>query len=81
MDFPINIDTISMDLSVLYFKGSQVKISRFYYTVFIFLSLTISVLILANSADHDEMLLYAAFHQGLHCLLKYPFINIQNEKV
>ena len=24
---------------------------------------------LANSEDPDEMLHYAAFHQGLHCLL------------
>ena len=28
MDFPIHIDTISMDLSFLYFKGSQVEISK-----------------------------------------------------
>ena len=32
------------------------------------------VLILANSADPDEMQQYAAFHQGLHCLPKYLFI-------
>ena len=25
---------------------------------------------LANSEDPDEMLHYAAFHQGLHCLLR-----------
>ena len=29
--------------------------------------------VLANSVDPDEMLLYAAFHLGLHCLLKYLF--------
>ena len=29
--------------------------------------------VIANSADPDEMPLFAAFHQGLHCLLKYPF--------
>ena len=29
MDYPINIDTISMELSILYFKGSQVKLSKF----------------------------------------------------
>ena len=29
--------------------------------------------VLANSADPDEMQLYAAFHLGLHCLLNYPF--------
>ena len=26
---------------------------------------------LANSADRDEMQLYAAFHPGLHCLSEY----------
>ena len=31
------------------------------------------VLILANSADPDEMKHYAAFHLGLHSLSKYPF--------
>ena len=36
-----------------------------------FLSLKI---ILANSVDPDEMLPYAAFHFGLHCLPKYAFI-------
>ena len=29
MDFPLHIDTISMDLSNLYSKGSQVNISKF----------------------------------------------------
>ena len=38
----------------------------------IFLSLKI-VLILANSADPDEMQHDAAFHLGLYCLQKYPF--------
>ena len=33
------------------------------------------VLILANSADPDEMQHYAAFHLGLHCLPKYPFMG------
>ena len=31
------------------------------------------VFILANNADHDEMPPYSAFHQGIHCLLKYLF--------
>ena len=31
------------------------------------------VLILANSADPDEMQHYAAFHLGLHCLPKNLF--------
>ena len=29
-----------------------------------------------NSADPDEMLPYAAFHLGLHCLAKYLFTGI-----
>ena len=33
------------------------------------------VLILAKSADLDEMLPYAAFHLGLHCLPKYMSVN------
>ena len=36
--------------------------------------------ILANSADPDEMPPYVALHQGFHCLLKYLFTGIQNEK-
>ena len=31
------------------------------------------MLTLTNSVDPDEMPQYAAFHLGLHCLLKYPF--------
>ena len=36
--------------------------------------------ILKNSVDPDEMPLHEAFHLGLHCLLKYLFASIQNEK-
>ena len=35
---------------------------------------------LANSADPDEVPLYAVFHLGLYCLPKYLFIHTQNEK-
>ena len=65
-----------MDLSILYFKGPQVQISKFY---------SISVpedcfyLSKLNSAEIDEMLHYAAFHLGLHCLPKYLSNGIQNE--
>ena len=38
----------------------------------VFLSLKV-VLILANSANPDELQHYAAFHLGLHCLPKYLF--------
>ena len=37
-------------------------------------------MILANSADPDEMQHYAAFHLGLHCLPKYPFGGFQYTK-
>ena len=62
MDFPIHIDTTSMVLPIVYFKGSQVEFSKS-----LLLSLKI-VLLLANSADPDEMQHDAAFHLGLHCL-------------
>ena len=42
-----------------------------------FLSLMI-VFILANNEHPDEMPPYAAFHLGLHCLLKYLFTGMQN---
>ena len=61
MDFPIHINTISMDLSILYFKGTQVKITNF--NTFLYLKI-----ILANSADSDEMPHYMVFHLGLHRL-------------
>ena len=67
MDFPIHIDTISMGLSILSFKRTQVEVSN----CDDFLSLNVD-LILANSADPDEMQHYAAFHLDLHCLPKYP---------
>ena len=47
------------------------------FNIFLFLKI---VYILANSADPDEMPHNAAFHLGLHCLPKYLFICIQNEK-
>ena len=75
MDYTILIDTIRMELSILYFKGLSVKSS---------IKWCISVhedwFISANSADPDEMPPYAAFHLGLHCLSKYLFTGIQNEK-
>ena len=38
------------------------------------------ILILANSADPDEMQPHAAFHLGLHCLPKYPLRGFPNTK-
>ena len=58
MDFLIQSDTISIDLAILYYKGSQGEISIFFlynsvpedYSLFNF----------ANCADPDEMSHYAA---------------------
>ena len=47
---------------------------------FVFLSQKI-VFILAKSAYSVIcFIVYAAFHLGFHCLLKYLFTGIQNEK-
>ena len=54
IDFPISIDTIKMDLSILYFKGTPVGIFKNHGSKDCFM--------LANSADPDEMLHYLVFH-------------------
>ena len=73
MDFPIYIDTISIkDCPLCTLRGH----SQNFLNYDLFLSLKI-VLILANSADPDEMQHYAAFHLGLHCLPKYLFRGFQ----
>ena len=46
----------------------------------LFLSLMI-VFIFANCTGPDEMPPYAAFHLCLHCLPKYLFTGMQNERV
>ena len=71
MDFPTHIDTISIRLPILYFKGSQIEFSKFLKVV----------LILVKSADPDEMQLYAAFHLGLRCLPTYLFPVYKGLKV
>ena len=38
------------------------------------------VIILANSADPDEMQHNAAFHLGFHCVPEYPFRGFQYTK-
>ena len=86
MDFPIHIDTISMGLPIVYFKGSQVKVSNYD----VLLSLKVVLFNLSKQwrtrwkaawcADPDEMQHYAAFHLGLHCLPKYPFKVFQQTK-
>ena len=46
----------------------------------LFLSLKI-IFVLTNSADPDEMLHYAAFHLGLHCLSKNLFMGFRSTKL
>ena len=75
MDFPIQIDTISMGLPIMYFKGSQIEFSKLEC-----FSVPECCFNLANSADPDEMQHCAAFHQGLHCLPKNPFRDIWSLK-
>ena len=52
----------------MFFKGSQIEFSKLSS-----ISVPEGCFNLANSADPDEMQHNAAFHQGLHCLPKYPF--------
>ena len=58
-----------MELPILYFKGSTGQ--NFYKMMQV-------VFILANSADPDEMQLFAACQLGLHCL--HEFSHIQRAK-
>ena len=60
----------------VYIEVSQVII---YKKNIVFLSLKV-YFVLANSADPDEMLHYAAFHLGLHCLQKYQFRSFRSTK-
>ena len=64
---------------IVYIKGSQV---RLFHVLDVLQSLKIAFVI-ANSADPDEMLHYAAFHLGLHNLPKYGFrvFHIQRVKL
>ena len=58
------------------FKGVT---GRIFLNYDVFLSLKV-VLILANSADSDEMQHYASFHLGLHCFPKYLSRGFQYTK-
>ena len=75
MDFPIPIHTIRMGLFIIYYKGSLVE----FFNNYVLHSLKL-VLIIANSAGPNEMLYFAPFHLGLHCLPKYPFRHFQYTK-
>ena len=62
MDFPIHIDTLSMGVPIVYFKGSQVELSK----IRCICGHKGFFLILANSEHPNEMQHYnASFHLGL----------------
>ena len=69
MDFPRQINSKRLRLSIIHFKGSQVELSKIYILL---LSLRI-VFKLENSAGPDEMLHSVSFHLGLYCFSKCPF--------
>ena len=85
MDYFIYIDTISKELSILYFKGWLVKISVKWH-VFVdedcFILANSAECDEANSAEADEMPPCVPFHQVLHYLPKYMHLvtRIQNKK-
>ena len=56
MDYPIHIDAISMEMSILYFMGLPVKILNKLNNVFLSPKIVYILVILANNADPDEML-------------------------
>ena len=70
MEFPIKFDTDKSGWSIIYMRGLRL----YFMTKIVFLSLK-THFALANREDPDEMLQYAAFHLGLHCLPKYVFIG------
>ena len=63
------IDTKRIGSPFISLRSFRLEYSK--YDVFLFLKI---VPIFANSEDPDEMLHFAAFHLGLHCLPQYPFM-------
>ena len=76
MEFSIKLPTIKSGWSIVHVEGLQVIISKKKKKN----SFSEIDFVLANSADHDEMPYYVAFHQGLHCLPKYPFWDFWSSK-
>ena len=63
MEFSIKLNLIKSGWSIVYIEGSQIIIPP--KIMFFILKMAI---VLANSADPDEMPPHAAVHLGLHCL-------------
>ena len=72
---PLRINAIKMVCLLYMLRGHRTEFPNYD----VFLSLKI-VMVSANSIDPDEMTRYVAFHLGLYCLPKYPFMGFQNTK-
>ena len=72
MHFSIHIDTISMGLPTVNFKGSPKKFSSVMNVLLLMVRLH-----LAKDADPDEFQHYVEFHLDVHCLPKYHFQGFQ----
>ena len=72
-----------MVFSISYKQNVEVRMVHCHRLLFpknsIFLYLKIDI-ILANSADSDEMAYHAEFYLDLHCLLIYPFRGLRSSK-
>ena len=78
MEFLITFYKGKSGWSNVYIEGSKVIISK---KNKLSLSLKIDfVLHVANSADPDEILHYAAVHMGISSLSKYPFWGFWSQK-
>ena len=75
MEFPIKFDTVKSRWSIVYYI---MRGHRLYFCIFqkfiVSLSLKIDFSV-ENSADPDEIPHHAAFHLGLHCLSKSPYVG------
>ena len=70
MEFPIKLDIVKSESSILYIEGPQALI-YFNKRYCIFFQSKID-LVVANSTDLDKMPHNTAFQLGLNCLPKYP---------
>ena len=75
MECSIKFDTVMLGWSIVFIE----RLHAIFPKNIKFLSLKI-IFVLANSADPDKMPHYAAFHQGLHSLPKYPFRGFWSTK-
>ena len=76
MHLTAKLGTLSQDDFFVQIEGSHVTISK---QNIAFLSLKIGF-VFSNTAEPDEMPLYATFHLGLQCLPKYRFMGFRSSK-